>query len=1093
MARALVPDPSSLGMASPVIGAWFSDSGLSLTTPASDLSVTITPSGATKWQPPARGILSLYFATPTRPSGLALLRAANGKPAFSDNNLVALFRVLPEVEARLHALMKEIPSPDGSTATVPTRPAVRWFAIEATSITTSSTVTAIADLWPMSFPASYTDKLKLDEIGLDGTSGALTNGKSPATVLRGPGAIIGDGDALLSLDTSSFRLWAFDRRGRAIDPGAVAAWWAHLATTLFDNLWAGSGNQRTCAATAARNVHVVSAHEGPVAPLLLGRTTIGGASGTATDIVRAASGTAAVTVAFSTAPTPDTAPVPRAALLPHGRWTSTLNLWPSGPVATGLERDYARIALIDIEGHLTGQPRSPVSTTPTGGETRRAANQNRASTRVGVARAVRDDAAASVTRPSIDEAADGLVALLQGSAPALLVIPQLDRDYGPLQPLADDADPFPTHLPTPTTRALTGGGTATGTTIAGQRALLEFTLDPSLAGAMLRVWPNAVDLTNGRRKATDGGAGRVRADGKVSLVALLPDGKNDDSDLGATALLAHGGGTRLYGEIRFKRPLDSGGALLAWGSASGAIIACEQDRFANTGAVTGILPGMTLVHDDGATASLIDPATVPAAAFAADTVIRSLAANDRVLLTQPAFRTEPVGSPATTLAVSGATVAEQARDGVTRPSGPGTPLPSQQALTSAGVTFDATTARAVLLPPPALSRYHELGLAQSGHPGAPATTEVAGVGIDLQGPAALLFAEALGAVADAATPAMVAAALARTDMATDPNGAALWAAALRTQSAGVEGERGLDGEVTDSSHAYPFDGDEAAQRNWYGTHPSITIPAPASGREAVQQRALARRALAAGRGLQEGAIALKAAFERAEDFVYLETPALDLATIGSGEKILRPVQALADRLTAQPALHAVLCVPVDSYVNAPKDYARVRADALKSALTALDAAAPGRFATFCPSAGAGRSLRLMTTVVIVDDMFAMVGSTHLSRRGLSFDSSLSAALFDEQMVDGRCQAIVDLRRALIGARLGLDTGLVPDEGSALVRAVTSLTARGSVRLTVATIPPVDPPVTDSDRILWNRDGTVAPNPTDLTVWLTQLATGNVLN
>ena len=923
--------------------------------------------------------------------------------------------------------------------------------------------------------------------------GALGNGEKPASVLLGPGGVFGASDKLLQLDTTAYTLWAFDGRGRAIDPGAVAAWWAFLATSLFDNLWASGVTQRTCAVAAARSLHLVNAHEGPLTSALLSRANVGNASGAATDVVRQASGATAVTIGFNAAPAIDNAPVPRTALLPHRAYAASVSLWPSGPVVTGLERDYARVALVDVETHLTGQPRSPAAVTPSSGETRRAADQNRASTRINVARAPRVDTAPLPLRASIDDAADALISLLQEAAPATFVTPQLDRDYGPLPLLADDTDPLPSSLPAPTVRALAGGGTASGSTIADQKVLIEFTLDPSLAGAMLRLWPNAVDLTTGRRRASDGGAGRVRADGKVSIVTKLPDGANAASLLGATALLANGSAARLYGELRFTRPLAAAGSALAWSSATGAIIACEQDRFANTGAATGIQPGTALVNDDGSTASLIDPASVPASVFAANTVTRALAAGDNVILTQPAFRAEPNGSSAALVAASGAAATQTARSGVTRTTGPGTPLPAQLALTSAAAAFDAANARAVLVPPPALARFHEIGAVQQGHPGSPATAETAGVGLDLHGPAALLVADAVSAVADAATPAFVAAATARTSAPADPAGAALWASALRTQTPGVEGERGLDGEVANSSHPYPFDGSESDARTWYASNPSITIPAPAAGREAVAQRAMARRALAAARGLQESAVALSAAFSRAEDLVYIETPALDLLPIGSADDRLQPLQALADRLAAQKALCAVVCVPVQAFLGAPNDFTRVRADTLKAALAALGAAAPGRFASFCPNAGAGRSLQLATTSVIVDDVFALIGTTHLSRRGLSFDSSLAVALFDEQSSRGRGQSLTRLRRALLAARLGLATTLVPDDGLQLVKAVSHLASRGSARLTTASLPAADPPVTDSDRNLWDRDGTVAPNPADLTAWLAQLASGNVLN
>ncbi|WP_207793864.1 hypothetical protein, partial [Polymorphobacter multimanifer] len=253
-----------------------------------------------------------------------------------------------------------------------------------------------------------------------------------------------------------------------------------------------------------------------------------------------------------------------------------------------------------------------------------------------------------------------------------------------------------------------------------------------------------------------------------------------------------------------------------------------------------------------------------------------------------------------------------------------------------------------------------------------------------------------------------------------------------------------------------------------------------------RQRAMARRALAAGRGLQEAAIALSAAFARAEDLVYIETPWLDLETAGSSDDERNPVQALVDRLQAQPALHVVLCVPIQPFTGAPADLVRVRAHGLHTAIAALRAAGGERFAVFCPSAGIGRTPRLASSVVLVDDAWGLIGSGDLSRRGLSFDRSLAVALFDEQASAGRSETLRRVRRILIGARLGLEARLVPDEGPALVRALTDLQLRGSNRVSDAKLPEEKIPVTAGDRSFWTRDGSQPPNPVDLAARLQAL-------
>ncbi|WP_207793909.1 hypothetical protein, partial [Polymorphobacter multimanifer] len=370
----------------------------------------------------------------------------------------------------------------------------------------------------------------------------------------------------------------------------------------------------------------------------------------------------------------------RAVLLPAAAAATTLSLWPSGALATGLERDAARVLLVDVEAHLTGQPRIAAGTTPSAGANRRAAIQNQAASRINVARALRGDAAPQAVAPSLDLAAAALVTLLETALPVTLVAPQLDRDFGPFAPMEEVSATLPDALPTPVVQALGGGGSG-GDAVSSQRVLMTFSFDAALAGAMLRIWPNAVDLDSGRRRAADGGTGRVRADGTASLVVQLAPGANTAALLGGVALLAHAGGSRLYGEFRFERPLASTASTTDWSNAGGAIIACEQDRFDTSAAAeaAGLLPGVTLVHDDGSAAALITPGTAPAAT---GSVGAALAAGDRVELSVPAFRAEPRGAAPAIFTATGATATELARNGSFRAGGAGMPLPSQRMLVS---------------------------------------------------------------------------------------------------------------------------------------------------------------------------------------------------------------------------------------------------------------------------------------------------------------------------------------------------------------------------------------------------------------------------
>jgi hypothetical protein len=155
----------------------------------------------------------------------------------------------------------------------------------------------------------------------------------------------------------------------------------------------------------------------------------------------------------------------------------------------------------------------------------------------------------------------------------------------------------------------------------------------------------------------------------------------------------------------------------------------------------------------------------------------------------------------------------------------------------------------------------------------------------------------------------------------------------------------------------------------------------------------------------------------------------------------------------------------------------VRDATLLDAVGAMRNANPNRFALFSPGAGAGRAVRLASTSVVVDDAFALTGTTHLWRRGLTFDSSLAAAVFDERVVDGRPQDVRSFRIQLMADRLGIPVTRLPEDPAELVQAIRDLDARGSARLSAQ---PILPPTTvpaSADIAVWNADG----SRTDLTL------------
>jgi hypothetical protein len=80
---------------------------------------------------------------------------------------------------------------------------------------------------------------------------------------------------------------------------------------------------------------------------------------------------------------------------------------------------------------------------------------------------------------------------------------------------------------------------------------------------------------------------------------------------------------------------------------------------------------------------------------------------------------------------------------------------------------------------------------------------------------------------------------------------------------------------------------------------------------------------------------------------------------------------------------------------------------------------PAQTVSFHPIGFPSRYSRVESHVVIVDDVWALVGGSSFRRRGLTFDGSSDLVLTDTQVVNGRSPGIRDFRRALMAARLGI--------------------------------------------------------------------------
>ena len=1079
---ALVPAPASLRIESPTIGPWFS-TDVTLPVPGADLSVAVTIPGGTDWLPPASGLLSFAVASTPLPPILAELRGPAGMPPFTAGRLVAVVRLLAEVELRLGALLADVPPADGSPAApgLITRQTVRTLVLELPE--DPPTLATLKPMCDLPIPTLSSPSQEAALVGLTESAGILGNGVEPMTDLKRPGLFAGLSEKLLSFSAdTNVRLFAFDGRGRAIDPGAVAAWWARLATT-FTNLFAAGVTARTATVATQLTIQLVGPDDAPADDGVLGRLVTTNATGTGPLRVRGATASAAATFAL-TGGSDDAAPLPRIAALPAGPYGASVDLWPSGPVG-GVTRDFVRVALVDVERHLIGQRR----VAPSGAAARvqrRAADQARAATRTLVERAT-VSADQTVLLATADAAMGGLLSVMQAGS-ATLVAPVLDRAAGALvAPTLPSVAP-PDSLPNPVTMsALTGGGTENSGTVVGQRVLVETTFDPSLQGAWVRVWPQYFDATTGRHERGAGGGGLVDAGGAVRVVVRLADGAVAPANrMGLDVMVVTATRAMRYPEVRLERPAPVGGATPALSAVTDTVVACETGESFAGGVPAGALAsGVTLVALSSPPA-LVDPASIPVAQWGSTTVAAALGAADVVQLTEPAWRGWRGGEVAA--ALSGpATITQLQRNGLTRLTQVGAPLPTQSRDEVATSALTATVADGIVAGIRPLGAHHELLPHQNGHPGAPGDDERHGAGARLRGPAAVGLAEILrervaGATADLAVDAA-------TPLATPaaPTGPASWAATLRTVGFGVEAEPHLTAPLNATgTDAFPFDGPMDDIRTWLAGR-GITVPTAVGGAADSIVRALDRRLLGTARGYRETATALTAAFTRAQDFVYIETPAVDTLPIGTGDDELAVWQSLVDRAAANHALRILICIPVRLAPGAPAKLQRIRDRGVRAAIDSLRAAAGDRLGVFNAVTGPGRSLHLDATSVVVDDAWALTGGTHLWRRGLGFDASLAVVVFDERLVDGRPADVVAFRRALIAGRLGLPVSLLPEDPSELVRGLRQLSERGGgLRLSPQTLDEPAPMPTDLDVAAWNPDGSPVAGFNAMT-WLTTLA------
>lgn len=194
-------------------------------------------------------------------------------------------------------------------------------------------------------------------------------------------------------------------------------------------------------------------------------------------------------------------------------------------------------------------------------------------------------------------------------------------------------------------------------------------------------------------------------------------------------------------------------------------------------------------------------------------------------------------------------------------------------------------------------------------------------------------------------------------------------------------------------------------------------------------------------GRRDAQWALTRAIGEARELIYIESPSF-AATARQPDPPDPPqpptpsqhdlVAAIVAALTARPRLKVVICTPrLPDFATAKAPWVRAALAHRKEALESLMAAHRPRVAAFHPIGFPGRSAVIRTTTVIVDDVWSMVGTSHLRRRGMTFDGGVDVASIDRQITAGYSAGIAAFRRQLMAAKLGVPTPAGPAQSSPL--------------------------------------------------------------
>jgi hypothetical protein len=172
-------------------------------------------------------------------------------------------------------------------------------------------------------------------------------------------------------------------------------------------------------------------------------------------------------------------------------------------------------------------------------------------------------------------------------------------------------------------------------------------------------------------------------------------------------------------------------------------------------------------------------------------------------------------------------------------------------------------------------------------------------------------------------------------------------------------------------------------------------------------------------GRRDSQWAIEKGISTARKFIYLETPGFNFTQGSTGQNYsLDLIDQLKTKLTDNPGLKLILCIPKEPDYS--RSYEQWKKLEVKKRYELLQQFPAKQTVVFHPIGFPGRPSNISTTTLIVDDCWALIGSSAFRRRGLVFDGSVDLVLSGLERNSGKNPEISNLRKALLAQRLGID-------------------------------------------------------------------------